>query len=59
MEGITSKENIECFIDAVKCEHEGYVMTNDFGTYKLVNRKQFSYANFNVRKEWKKEMSLT
>ena len=58
MEGITSKENIECFIDAVKCEHEGYVMTNDFGTYKLVNRKQFSYANFNVRKEWKKEMSL-
>ena len=59
MEGITSKENIECFIDAVKCEHEGYVMTNDFGTYKLVNRKQLSYANFNVRKEWKKEMSLT
>ena len=59
MEGITSKENIECFINAVKCEHEGYVMSNDFGTYKLVNRKQFSYANFNVRKEWKKEMSLT
>ena len=59
MEGITSKENIECFIDAVKCEHEGYVMTNDFGRFKLVNRKQFSYANFNVRKEWKKEMSLT
>ena len=59
MEGITSTENIECFIDSVKCEHEGYVMTNDFGTYKLVNRKQFSYANFNVRKEWKKEMSLT
>ena len=58
MEGITSKENIECFIDAVKCEHEGYVMTNDFGTYKSVNRKQFSYANFNIRKEWKKEMSL-
>ena len=58
MEGITSKENIECFIDAVKCEHEGYVMSNDFGTYKLVNRKQFSYANFNIRKEWKKEMSL-
>ena len=59
MEGITSTENIECFIDSVKCEHEGYVMSNDFGTYKLVNRKQFSYANFNVRKEWKKEMSLT
>ena len=58
MEGITSTENIECFIDTVKCEHEGYVMSNDFGTYKLVNRKQFSYANFNVRKEWKKEMSL-
>ena len=58
MEGITSTENIECFIDSVKCEHEGYVMSNDFGTYKLVNRKQFSYANFNIRKEWKKEVSL-
>jgi len=26
---------------------EGYVYSNQFGTYKLVNRQQFSYANFN------------
>ena len=26
---------------------EGYVYSNQFGTYKLVNRRQFSYANFN------------
>ncbi len=26
---------------------EGYVYSNEFGTYKLVNRQQFSYANFN------------
>ena len=26
---------------------EGYVYSNEFGTVKLVNRSQFSYANFN------------
>ena len=26
---------------------EGYVKTNEFGMFKLVNREQFSYANFN------------
>jgi len=26
---------------------EGYVYSNQFGTYKLVNRRQFSHANFN------------
>ena len=26
---------------------EGYVYSNEFGTYKLVNRQQFSVANFN------------
>ena len=26
---------------------EGYVYSNEFGTYKLVNRRQFSHANFN------------
>ena len=39
-------------------EHEGYVMSNQYGTFKLVNRQQFSYANFNARQEWKKEVSL-
>ena len=26
---------------------EGYVKTNGFGMFKLVNREQFSHANFN------------
>ena len=41
-------------IDTQQCEHEGYVMSNKYGTYKLVNRKQFSYANFTVKKDWKR-----
>lgn len=33
-----------------RIDAEGYVMTNEFGTYKLVNREVFSYANFNFSK---------
>ena len=29
---------------------EGYVYSNEFGTFKLVNREQFSYSNFNNNK---------
>jgi len=29
-------------------------MTNQYGTFKLVNREQFSYANFNLNKKWNK-----
>lgn len=54
MEGITSEEEVDCFIGEHQCDHEGYVMTNQFGTFKLINRRQFSYANFTMRKEWKK-----
>ena len=54
MEGITSEEDVECFIGDDNCDHEGYVMTNKFGTFKLINRSQFSYANFTLAKEWKK-----
>ena len=49
MEGITTTENVQCLFDAVPYEHEGYVMTNDYGTFKLIKRQQFSYANFNNR----------
>ena len=34
------------------CGHEGYVMHNEYGTYKLVNREEFSHANFNFAKRW-------
>jgi hypothetical protein len=54
MEGITSVEEVSCYIGDDECDHEGYVMTNKFGTFKLVNRRQFSYANFTMKKEWVK-----
>jgi hypothetical protein len=52
MKGITSDEDVECFIGDDKCDHEGYVMSNDYGTYKLVNREVFSYYNFTLPKSW-------
>ena len=54
MVGIETFEDVQCYIGDAECSHEGYVMTNDYGTYKLVNRKQFSYANFTVKQDWKR-----
>jgi len=54
MEGITSDEDVRCYIGDEMCDHEGYVMTNKFGTFKLINRRQFSYANFTMSKGWSK-----
>ena len=54
MEGIESNEAVSCYIGDESSTHEGYVMTNQQGTYKLVNRRQFSYANFTVQKQWNK-----
>ena len=31
-----------------RIDAEGYVMTNEIGMFKLVNREVFSYANFNT-----------
>ena len=38
----------ECYIGEERCDHEGYVLHNEFGTYKIVNREGFSHANFNL-----------
>ena len=54
MEGIESTEAVSCYIGSEPSDHEGYVMTNEHGTYKLVNRRQFSHANFTLQKEWNK-----
>jgi hypothetical protein len=54
MEGIVSAESVSCYIGQDESTHEGYVMTNKYGTYKLVNRRQFSYANFTLQKNWNK-----
>jgi len=35
------------YLNGERVDAEGYVFTNDVGTYKLVNREIFSYHNFN------------
>ena len=35
------------YINGNRIDAEGYVMSNEFGMFKLVNREVFSYANFN------------
>ena len=45
-------DEIDCYIEEEECGHEGYVMTNDYGMYKIVNREGFSRANFTIAKEW-------
>ena len=43
---IVRDDDIECYINDEECDHEGYVMSNDYGTFKLVDRDTFSKANF-------------
>jgi hypothetical protein len=40
----------EAYIGQDRIDSEGYVMHNEFGAYKLVNRRLFSAANFNNTK---------
>lgn len=49
---IVPSYGVRCFIDDVPADHEGYVMSNQYGTLKLVNRQVFSYNNFNLAKAW-------
>ena len=37
----------KAYIGNQQCGGEGYVKINEFGMFKLVNREQFSHANFN------------
>ena len=43
---IIRDDDIECYINDEECDHEGYVMSNDYGTFKLVDRDVFSKHNF-------------
>jgi hypothetical protein len=45
-------DEIECFIGDEMSFHEGYVIRNKFGTYKVVDRETFSHANFTIAKNW-------
>ena len=44
---IATYNEVECYINGEEVGHEGYVMSNDYGTFKLINREVFSNANFN------------
>jgi hypothetical protein len=35
------------YINGNRIDAEGYVLTNEFGMMKLINREVFAYANFN------------
>jgi hypothetical protein len=37
----------DAYLGTDRISGEGYVLSNQFGTYKLVNREVFSYHNFN------------
>lgn len=36
--------------DDIEVDGEGFVMKNEYGTFKLVDRPMFAYANFNSGK---------
>ena len=40
-------DDVECYLEDEECDHEGYVIVNEFGTYKIIDREYFSCANFN------------
>jgi hypothetical protein len=40
------------YIKQDRIDAEGYVLSNEFGMFKLVNREVFSYANFTMAKTW-------
>lgn len=49
---IHEMDDIECYLWDVASFHEGYVIVNQFGTFKVVDREVFSHANFTATKSW-------
>ena len=49
---ISTEDVVDCYIGGDQVAHEGYVMHNDFGSYKVVDRTTFSRLNFTVAKSW-------
>ena len=45
---ILVEDSIGCEIAGHDVDHEGYVLENKFGTFKIVDREVFSYHNFNI-----------
>jgi hypothetical protein len=49
---IHEMDEIECYLWDAQSFHEGYVIVNQFGTFKVVDREVFSHANFTATKNW-------
>ena len=49
---IETDDSMTCEIDGKETTHEGFVMHNEFGSYKIVNREEFSHQNFVLAKQW-------
>lgn len=49
---IHEEDEIECSINGTASFHEGYVIHNEFGSFKVVDRQEFSRLNFILPKTW-------
>ena len=49
---IEERDEIQCMIGNMHTLHEGYVITNKYGMFKVVDRQEFSRANFLMAKTW-------
>jgi hypothetical protein len=49
---VDSDVDIECYINGKRGDHEGYVLHNRHGVYKIVDREVFSQQNFTLEKSW-------
>jgi hypothetical protein len=49
---VDETDDIGCLIGEEVTLHEGYVIHNDYGSFKLVDREEFSRANFVMEKSW-------
>ena len=49
---IDETDDIGCLIGDEPTLHEGYVIHNDYGSFKVVDRETFSRANFVMEKSW-------
>ena len=49
---IDEQDDIVCLIGNNGTLHEGYVITNQYGMFKVVDRQEFSRANFVMERNW-------
>ena len=49
---IAEDDLIDCKIGDEESQHEGYVISNQYGMFKVVDRLTFSRANFTIQKSW-------